>query len=48
MRVLIAHGASGKATSMQRHVEGLAERGLDATAIDLPLRKAERAVPVYR
>ncbi len=33
---------------MQRHVDGLVTRGLDATAIDLPLRKAERAVPVYR
>ena len=33
---------------MQAHVDGLASRGVDATAIDLPLRKAERAVPVYR
>ena len=48
MRVLIAHGASGKAASMQRHVEGLAARGVDATAVDLPLRKAEKTVPVYR
>ncbi len=48
MRVLIAHGASGKALSMQRHVEGLEARGIRATAIDLPLRKAELAVPVYR
>jgi predicted alpha/beta-hydrolase family hydrolase len=48
MRILVAHGASGKAASMQRHVDGLGERGLEATAIDLPLRKAEKAVPVYR
>ena len=48
MRVLIAHGASGSAASMQAHVDGLGRRGLEATAIDLPLRKAERAVPVYR
>lgn len=48
MRILIAHGASGKAASMQRHVDGMTERGLSALAIDLPLRKAERAVPVYR
>ena len=48
MRVLIAHGASGKAASMQPHVDGLAARGLEATAVDLPLRKAEKAVPVYR
>ena len=48
MHVLIAHGASGKAASMQRHVDGLAERDVVATAVDLPLRKAEKAVPVYR
>ena len=33
---------------MQRHVDGLVERGLEASAVDLPLRKAEKAVPVYR
>jgi predicted alpha/beta-hydrolase family hydrolase len=48
MRVLIAHGASGKAASMQPHVDGLAARGLEATAVDLPLRQAEKAVPIYR
>ena len=48
MRVVIAHGASGKAASMSAHVAGLSDRGIDATAIDLPLRKAEDAVPVYR
>lgn len=48
MHVLIAHGASGKASSMQAHVDGLARRGVVATAVDLPLRKAEKAVPVYR
>lgn len=48
MRVLIAHGASGTAASMQPHVDGLEQRGFAATAIDLPLRKAEKAVPVYR
>lgn len=48
MRVLVAHGASGKPASMQRHVDGLEARGIAATAVDLPLRKAERAVPVYR
>jgi predicted alpha/beta-hydrolase family hydrolase len=48
MHVLIAHGASGKAASMQRHVDGLRDLGVSATAIDLPLRKAELAVPVYR
>ncbi len=48
MQVLIAHGASGKAASMQPHVDGLASRGIVARAVDLPLRKAERAVPAYR
>jgi len=48
MHVVIAHGASGSAASMQGHVAGLAERGIGATAIDLPLRAAEAAVPVYR
>jgi predicted alpha/beta-hydrolase family hydrolase len=33
---------------MQPHVAGLAALGVAATAIDLPLRKAEAAVPVYR
>jgi len=48
MRVVIAHGASGKAASMAAHVVGLKQRGIEATAIDLPLRKAEAAVPAYR
>ena len=48
MRILVAHGASGRAASMQAHVDGLAARAIDALAIDLPLRKAELAVPVYR
>jgi predicted alpha/beta-hydrolase family hydrolase len=48
MRVVIAHGSSGKAISMQAYVDGLEARGIAATAIDLPLRKAELAVPVYR
>jgi len=48
MRVLVAHGSSGKAASMQRHVDGLEARGITATAIDLPLRKAELVAPIYR
>jgi len=48
MRVLVAHGASGKAVSMQPHVDGLEARGIAAVVIDLPLRKAELAVPAYR
>jgi predicted alpha/beta-hydrolase family hydrolase len=48
MHILVAHGASGRASSMAAHVTGLATRGIAATAIDLPLRKAEAAVPAYR
>jgi predicted alpha/beta-hydrolase family hydrolase len=48
MRVVIAHGASGSAASMQGHVAGLAQRGVDSVAIDLPVRQAEAAVAVYR
>jgi predicted alpha/beta-hydrolase family hydrolase len=48
VRIVIAHGASGNAASMQPHVAGLARRGVDAVAIDLPVRQAEAAVPVYR
>lgn len=33
---------------MKPHVDGLRKRGIDATAIDLPKRKAEDAVPVFR
>lgn len=48
MQVLIAPGAFGKAASMAAHVAGLRARGVSARAIDLPLRKAENAVPAYR
>jgi predicted alpha/beta-hydrolase family hydrolase len=33
---------------MGGHVRGLAARGVDAVAIDLPLKKAEDAVPAFR
>jgi predicted alpha/beta-hydrolase family hydrolase len=45
-RVFLGHGASGTAASMAPFVEGLHARGIDATAIDLPKRKAEEAVNV--
>jgi len=48
IHVYIGHGASGNAASMARHVEGLRRRGIEATAIDLPKRRAEDAVPVFR
>lgn len=46
--MLVAHGASGRAASMDLHVQGLAARGVAASAIDLPVGKAEKAVPAYR
>jgi hypothetical protein len=46
--LLLAHGASGTAESMRPHVDGLRRRGIDATAIDLPKGRAERALPVYK
>lgn len=48
IHIYIGHGASGNAASMARHVEGLRRRGIEATAIDLPKRRAEDAVPVFR
>lgn len=48
MHILVAHGASGSAASMRGHVDGLAQRGWGASAIDLPLRRAEAAVSAYQ
>ena len=48
MKVHLGHGASGNAASMRPFVEGLRRRGVDAGAVDLPKRKAEDAVPVWR
>jgi predicted alpha/beta-hydrolase family hydrolase len=48
IRFYVGHGASGTAASMQAHVRGLVARGIDARAIDLPLKKAEAAVPAFR
>ena len=47
MIVNLAHGASGTAESMRPYVDGLAQRGIDARAISLPVGRAERAVAVY-
>lgn len=46
--MVLAHGASGNAASMLPHVDGLIARGIEATAIDLPVRKAETALDAYR
>ena len=48
LRLFLGHGASGTAASMKPFVDGLKRRGLTATAIDLPKRKAEDAVPALR
>jgi predicted alpha/beta-hydrolase family hydrolase len=46
-RIYLGHGASGSAASMGHYVTGLARRGIEAVAIDLPVRLAEDAVPVW-
>lgn len=43
----LGHGASGTSASMKPFVDGLRTRGIDATAIDLPKRKAEEALPAF-
>jgi len=47
MRVVLGHGASGNAASMQPYVDGFRRRGIDAIAVDLPRGGAEKAVPVF-
>lgn len=47
LRCYLGHGASGSAASMTPFVEGLRVRGVDATAIDLPKRRAEDALPAF-
>src|SRR5438552_10688234 len=48
IRFYVGHGASGSAASMAAHVAGLVARGIDAVAIDLPVKKAEEVVGVFR
>jgi uncharacterized protein len=43
----LGHGASGTAASMAPFVDGLRARGIAASAIDLPKRKAEEAIPAF-
>ncbi len=43
----LGHGASGTSASMAPFVEGLVRRGIPASAIDLPRRKAEDALPAF-
>ena len=44
----LGHGASGNAASMRPYVDGLARRGIDASAIDLPVKTAEEVVHLWR
>ncbi len=45
--IILGHGASGDARSMQPWVEALGLLGISAEAIDLPKSNAERAVTVF-
>ena len=47
LHVYLGHGASGNAASMAPFVDGLVARGITATAIELPKRKAEEAIPAF-
>jgi len=47
VRVFLGHGASGTAASMAVYIDGLRARDVDATAIDLPRRRAEDAVSAF-
>jgi predicted alpha/beta-hydrolase family hydrolase len=47
VHVYLGHGASGTSASMAPFVDGLRARGVAATAIDLPKRKAEDAVAAF-
>jgi predicted alpha/beta-hydrolase family hydrolase len=46
--IYLGHGASGSAASMQPYVDGLARRGVEAAAVQLPRGGgAEKAMPVF-
>jgi len=46
-RIVLGHGASGTASSMQPYVDGLARRGVGARAVDLPRGRPEAAVEIF-
>ena len=48
MRILIAPGASGGIERLDPYVTGLARRGFDASALDLPRSRTEPALARYR
>jgi predicted alpha/beta-hydrolase family hydrolase len=47
LRIYLGHGASGNAASMRPYVTGLARRGIEAAAVDLPVRTAEEVVSIW-
>jgi len=46
-RIALGHGASGTAATMRPYVDGLAARGVEARAVDLPRSRPEAAVEVF-
>jgi len=47
VHVVLGHGASGSAASMQPYVVGFKRRGIDAAAVDLPKSNPEKAMRVF-
>lgn len=43
----LSHGASGSAAGLAPQIGGLRRRGVEASAVQLPKGKAERAMPIY-
>lgn len=43
----LSHGASGSAAGLAPQIAALRQRGVEATAVQLPKGQAERAMPVY-
>jgi pimeloyl-ACP methyl ester carboxylesterase len=46
-RLYLSHGASGSAAGLAPQIVGLARRGVDAVAVQLPRGRAEAAMPTY-
>ena len=47
MQVFLGPGATGGVASLERYIDGLAQRGVEARPVELPGGNAERAVPVF-
>jgi pimeloyl-ACP methyl ester carboxylesterase len=46
-RLFLSHGASGSAAGLAPQIAALRRRGIEASAVQLPRGRAERAMPVY-